>query len=64
MILLQRAAKDSVPTYNVYDRAGTLVRQLRLPPRTRLMGLGRGSVYLARNDSSGLQYLRRYRIAG
>jgi hypothetical protein len=32
-----------------------------LPKATRLVGFGRGTVYLARMDDDGLEYLQRYR---
>jgi hypothetical protein len=63
MVLASRSANDPVPRYDVYDRDGALVRRVRLPPGTRMLGLGRGFIYLARNDQDGLQYLSRHRLA-
>ena len=50
-----------MPSYDVFDGAGTLVRQVTLRPRSRVVGFGNGTVYLVRLDEDDLQYLERYR---
>jgi hypothetical protein len=52
---------EPVPSYDVFDGAGTLVRQVTLRPRSRVVGFGNGTVYLVRLDEDDLQYLERYR---
>lgn len=51
----------SPPTYDVIDNTGKVVQRVVLPKRTRLLGFGTGTVYLARIDEDDLQYLQRYR---
>lgn len=51
-------------TYDLFDGAGRLVRQVVLPAGRRFAGFGNGVVYLTREDDSGLVYLERYRLAG
>ena len=61
-ILVQKhVPADAPPTYDVIDNAGRLVSRLVLPKRTRLLGFGTGTVYLARTDDDDLQYLQRYK---
>ncbi|HEY7533570.1 MAG TPA: hypothetical protein VH681_12425, partial [Nitrospiraceae bacterium] len=38
------------PTFDVLDRQGRLAMRISLPPRTRLVGFGLGTLYLARLD--------------
>jgi hypothetical protein len=59
-VLRTRPAGDKVPTYDVFDRNGVLVKQVVLNPRSRVVGFGRGSVYVTRSDEDDLQYLERY----
>jgi hypothetical protein len=61
-VLRTRAARDKVPTYDVFDANGRVVSRVALPPNTRLVGFGNGTVYLARSDEDDLQYLQRYRL--
>jgi hypothetical protein len=56
-----RKAGDRVPVYDVFDGAGRLARQITLRPRSRVVGFGRGTVYVTRSDEDDLQYLERYR---
>jgi hypothetical protein len=56
-----RAANDSTPVFDVFDRTANRVLAITLPRRTRLVGFGTGSIYLVRIDNDGLQYLQRYR---
>jgi hypothetical protein len=57
-----RAAKDSIPTFDVFDARGVRIDRVALPPRARLIGVGAGTVYIARVDADDLQYLQRVRI--
>jgi hypothetical protein len=61
-VLRTRAANDKVPTYDVFDATGRVVSRVALPPSTRLVGFGNGTVYLARSDEDDLQYLQRYKL--
>lgn len=61
-VLRTRAAKDKIPTYDVFDASGRMVGRIALPAETRLVGFGNGTVYLARSDEDDLQYLQRYRL--
>ncbi len=47
---------------DVFDGTGKKVREIRLPVGCRVVGFGRGTVYLARTDQDDLQWLERYRI--
>jgi hypothetical protein len=51
----------TAPTYDVIDNTGKLVSRVVLPKRTRLLGFGTGTVYLARIDEDDLQYIQRYK---
>lgn len=56
-----RAHNDSIPTYDVFDAAGRVVERIVLPKGARLIGFGKGAVYLSRTDEDELLYLQRYR---
>jgi hypothetical protein len=61
-ILVQKyMPADAPPTYDVIDRTGKVVSRLVLPKRSRVLGFGNGTIYLARADEDDLQYLQRYR---
>ena len=60
-VLRTRPASDKIPTYDVFDRTGALVRKVSLNPDSRVVGFGKGTVYVARTDEDDLQYLQRYR---
>jgi hypothetical protein len=60
-VLRTRPAGDKVPTYDVFDRNGALVKKVVLNPRSRVVGFGRGAVYVTRSDEDDLLYLERYR---
>lgn len=62
-VLATRAHDDPIPRYDVIDAGGRLVERIALPARTRLVGFGRGVVYLARSDRDDLQWLGRYRLS-
>lgn len=59
-VLRTRPAGDKIPTYDVFDRSGTLVKKVSLNPSSRVIGFGKGSVYVVRTDEDDLQYLQRY----
>jgi hypothetical protein len=56
-----RPASDKIPTYDVFDRTGALVKKVSLNPSSRVVGFGKGTVYVARTDEDDLQYLQRYK---
>lgn len=56
-----RKAGDPTPVYDVFDASGSLAGQVTLRPRSRVVGFGKGTVYVARSDEDDLQYLERYR---
>ena len=60
-VLRTRPASDRIPTYDVFDRTGALVRKVSLNPDSRVVGFGKATVYVARTDEDDLQYLQRYR---
>lgn len=57
-----RKASDKVPVYDVFDATGKLIDRVSLPPETRIVGFGNGTVYTTRRDSDDLQYLQRHRL--
>ena len=59
-VLRTRPASDKVPSYDVFDRSGALVKRVTLNPNSRPVGFGKGAVYVARSDEDDLQYLQRY----
>jgi hypothetical protein len=61
-VLRSRKATDSVPVYDVFNSTGTLIERIALPPMSRVVGFGIGTVYVARADQDDLQYLQRYRL--
>jgi len=56
-----RKASDPNPVYDVFDASGNLAGQVTLRPRSRVVGFGKGTVYVVRSDEDDLQYLERYR---
>jgi len=56
-----RKADDPAPVYDIFDRAGRLTGRATLRPRSRIVGFGRGAVYVVRTDEDDLEYLERYR---
>lgn len=55
-------AADAPPFYDLIDGRGQVVRRVNLPKRSRLLGFGRGTLYLVRVDDDDLQYVQRYRL--
>lgn len=45
----------------MFDGAGRVVERVVLPRGARLIGFGKGVVYLSRSDDDGLLYLQKYR---
>lgn len=56
------ASDDTAPTYDIFDGSGKLTGRVVLPKRSRVVGFGSASVYVARADEDDLQYLQRYRL--
>jgi hypothetical protein len=59
-VLRTRPASDKTPSYDVFDRSGALVKKVSLNPNSRVVGFGKGTVYVVRTDEDDLQYLQRY----
>ncbi|MGE0439599.1 MAG: hypothetical protein AB7L66_07180 [Gemmatimonadales bacterium] len=59
-VLRNQAAGAKNPVYDVFDRAGTIAKKVTLRPRSRVVGFGKGTVYVVRLDEDDLQYLERY----
>jgi hypothetical protein len=57
-----RAHSDSVPVYDVFDASGKVAQRVSLPKGTRLVGFGRGVVYLVRPDEDDLLRVQRHRL--
>jgi len=47
-------------TYDVFDSAAKLILSVTIPPKTKVVGFGAKSVYLAFTDDDDLQHLHRY----
>ncbi len=61
--VLQASASDDVlPTYDIFDATGKLTGRVVLATRSRVVGFGNGTVYVARLDEDDLQYLQRFRV--
>ncbi len=60
-VLRTRPAGEKIPTYDVFDRTGALVKKVTLNPNSRVAGFGKATVYVARTDEDDLQYLARYK---
>lgn len=60
---VSRTVKGAAPTpvYDVFDGTGKLVRQVTLRPGSRVVGFGKGTLYVVRMNDDDLQYLERYR---
>lgn len=55
------ALGDTVTRVDVFDGAGRRTREIVLPSGRRVLGFGRGVVFLIRTDEDGQQWLERYR---
>jgi hypothetical protein len=61
-IWVERSQPAGAPELlDVFGPAGNLLRQVKLPPRTRLVAVGSKGIYAARTDEDGLWYLQRFR---
>jgi len=50
------------PVYDIVNRRGELVDRVQLPPFRTVAGFGRGVVYMAVQDRTGVVHLERARI--
>ncbi len=57
-----QAASDRSPRFDVFDDTGKHIGQVVFPPRTSIVGFGKGVVYTVRFDEDDLQYLQRYTL--
>lgn len=53
------AANDTNRLYDLFDATGTLVRRIRLANRSRVVGFGKGVVYVAVPDADEILWLER-----
>jgi hypothetical protein len=60
-VLRTRSAGDAIPRYDVVDSTGTLVERVTLTEGSRIIGFGPSTIYVARTDEDGLEWLERYR---
>ena len=60
-VLRTRPASDKIPSYDVFDRTGALVKKITLSPNSRVVGFGNGMLYVVRTDEDDLQYLQQYK---
>lgn len=61
-VLRSRRAGDQVAVYDVFTKAGGMVRRVSFPPRTQLVGFGANALYTIRLDDDDLQYLGRWTL--
>lgn len=61
-VLRSRAHDDPVPAYDVFDADGRVVERVVLASHARVVGFGRGVVYVARSEDDDLQHLERHRL--
>jgi hypothetical protein len=54
---------DRTFTYDVLDGNGALIAHVRTAPHESIVGLGRGTVYTFRSDTTAFEHLRRYTLA-
>jgi hypothetical protein len=59
-VLVVDPARGAGDRYDLLDANGRRVDTVRLPEHVRLVGLGRGVLYGAREDDDGLLHLQRY----
>lgn len=61
ILWIERTAAAAAPqTFDLIDRRGRLTSHVVLPPRTRLVGFGKATMYVVRIDADDLEYLQRY----
>ena len=61
-VLRSRAANERVAVYDVFTRAGGLVKRIAFPRATEIVGFGNDAAYTVRFDDDDLQYLERWRV--
>jgi hypothetical protein len=49
------------PRYDLFDQNGNRIGRAVLPAGRRLLGLGRGTLYLIATDETGIERVERYR---
>ena len=49
-------------TFDVFDQAGRLTKQVILPPGRRIAGFGEGVLYAVNSDELDLQWLEKYKL--
>jgi hypothetical protein len=60
--VMRTTPADEPPTFDMIDKTGRVVRQVKLPHSTRLAGFGNGTLYLVRIDEVDLEYLEKYEL--
>lgn len=55
-----RASGDPVSVYDIFDARGGFMQQISFGARSRLVGFGLGTMYVARSDDDDLEYLQRF----
>jgi hypothetical protein len=61
-VMRTRAARDRVPTMDVFDSQAKLVARVVLPAGSSVVGFGAQVVYLVRTDGDDVEYLQRYKL--
>jgi hypothetical protein len=59
-VMTPTAFHDKAFSYDVLDGTGAIVAHVRTAPHESIVGLGRGTVYTFRSDTTELEHLRRY----
>ncbi len=57
-----KSISDAGENMDILSGSGALIAHLKLAPKEKLVGLGRGTAYTVRTDSDDLQHLRRYTL--
>lgn len=55
-------AAEDPPAYDLIDGTGRVLHRVVLVKRAKLLGFGKGTLYVLRVDEDDLQYLQRYRL--
>jgi hypothetical protein len=55
-------AANQPPRYDIFTPSGERMATVTLGANRRVVGMGEGTVYVARNDDDDLQYLERYQL--
>jgi hypothetical protein len=62
LAIARATAQGTERVYDVFDRTGKLIRQLRTPSDRRIVGFGDGIAYVVRVDADDLQWLEVYEL--